>query len=257
MKSKAFIKKIQEKSMNIWPSEKYYFLDGWIVRIDKGATYRANSVLPLNYWGENPEEDVERVEEIYSKYNLSSKFQLHDRFSPDSLKSVLTKRKYEIIMPTAVMGSVLAELNEIGIKRTLTVESVNNRREFWSKALSRFSPNRTTEKMKIIDGIMDRIQIPYKNFFYTRDNDKIIGVLLAVVDSQYLCLLNLAVDPYFRRRDVASSLVTKSITWGMKVGAKKIFLQVERNNKAALKFYDKMGLEEWFGYRYYELNLKK
>ncbi len=99
---------------------------------------------------------------------------------------------------------------------------------------------------------MDRIEIPQKKYIYALDNDKIVGVMLAVVDSQSLCLLNLAVDPNFRRMGIASSIVAQSIQWGLEMGAKNVFLQVEHDNEVALKFYHKIGLIEWYSYRYYE-----
>lgn len=253
MKSAAFIQKIQEKSTNIWPAESNYFNNGWIIRLDRGTTYRANSVLPLNYWGENTEEDVVQVEKIYFQHELTSKFQLHDTCSPASLESVLKNRKYEVVMPTAVMGSPIADLNEIHPNNNISVKSVSIREPFWFNSLQSFSPTRTPENMMKIGEIMDRIKIPQKRFFFASNDEKILGVMLAVVDSHYLCLLNLAVDPDFRRLGIASSIVGKSIEWGIKVGAKDIFLQVEHNNEAALKFYSEIGLEIWYSYRYYEL----
>ena len=253
MRSAEFIQKIQEKSTNVWPAKKNYFFNGWIIRLNRGTTYRANSVLPLNYWGNNIEDDITKVEKIYHQFDQPSKFQLHDSCYPSSLEMKLKNRNYEIVMPTAVMGSSLSDLDKITGKNDITIKSTPVREFFWFNTLESLSPTRTPTKMVIIGEIMDRIQVPQKRFFYANSEEKIIGVMFAVVDSKYLCVMNLAVNPKYRRLGVASSIVDASLKWGLEVGAKNIFLQVEHDNKPAIELYTKLGLKHCYDYRYYEL----
>jgi len=104
------IRTVQERANNIWPAESSYLINGWIVRINKGVTWRANSVLPLNYWGEKLLEDINKVEKIYGQYKLSSKFMLHDQHAPSELKITLVDLSYQPVMPTHVMGNRISEL---------------------------------------------------------------------------------------------------------------------------------------------------
>ena len=64
------VKRFQEFLMNAWPAEQYYFLNGWILRFTKGVTYRANSVMPINYTGNSTsiENDIEMVENAYKSF---------------------------------------------------------------------------------------------------------------------------------------------------------------------------------------------
>ena len=64
------VKRFQEFLMNAWPAEQYYFLNGWILRFTKGVTYRANSVIPINYTGNSAffENDIKMVENAYKSF---------------------------------------------------------------------------------------------------------------------------------------------------------------------------------------------
>ncbi|MFX0043075.1 MAG: hypothetical protein ACFE8L_09195, partial [Candidatus Hodarchaeota archaeon] len=68
--------------MNVFPSAHYFFLNGWILRITGGITYRANSVCPLNYMrgGAQIEKDLTIVEKAYKSYGLPTIFMMHDYF---------------------------------------------------------------------------------------------------------------------------------------------------------------------------------
>jgi ribosomal-protein-alanine N-acetyltransferase len=52
---------------------------------------------------------------------------------------------------------------------------------------------------------------------------------------------NLAVLPDFRRRGVASALLTYVLEEGMRMGALRATLEVRRSNTAALMLYERFG----------------
>jgi ribosomal protein S18 acetylase RimI-like enzyme len=252
MLDKEVIRTVQERANNIWPAEFSYFLNGWIIRFSKGVTWRANSVLPLNYWGENISEDIKKVEEIYKQFNSSSKFMLHDHHDPSELHSLLIKAAYKSVMPTDVMGKLLMDIdiqnNDNGYKYHFMV----NRDPEWYSALTRLSPNRSPYKMTIIGEIIDRVHIPQKSFFYALNKSDIIGVALAIIDNGYMGIMNLTVDPEYRNQGVATNLIRQTIKWGKNYNTKWLFLQVEKSNTSARKLYEKIGLDDWYSYTYYE-----
>jgi ribosomal protein S18 acetylase RimI-like enzyme len=248
---------VQEIANNAWPASYSYLMDGWIVRFNKGVTYRANSVLPLNWWGEDLEVSVQKVERYYLQSNLSSKFMLHDNYEPSGLETLLIDRSYEIIMPTSVMGTDTTELLHFGSISTFNTQHTNDRLPIWYPALEKLSPWRTPEKMNVIAEIMDRILIPKKRFFYIEDNHEIIGALLAVIDGNFIGLLNLTVEEKSKRKGVATSLVTSAAKWASSQKVDHIYLQVEKTNTSAINFYQKLGFQSWYTYRYYEKNLQE
>ncbi len=246
------IRTVQERANNIWPTEFSYLLNGWILRFCKGVTWRANSVLPLNYWGKNLQGDITKVEEIYRNFSTSSKFMLHDHHSPPELLPALTDLSYQPVMPTHVMGKKLDDFNLKNSDNDYTFHFFDHRDPKWTSALTRLSPNRSSYKMKIIGEIIDRVTIPQKGFFYSQFDSEIIGVVLAIIDGGYMGVMNLAVEADHRNKGIATSLMEHTIRWGRRSKANFIFLQVERTNTPARQLYRKLGLDDWYTYTYYE-----
>ena len=255
MLNQETIRIVQERANNIWPAESSYSINGWILRVNKGVTWRANSVLPLNYWGKNLLNDITQVEEIYRKFNSSSKFMLHDQHAPSGLYTALSDLSYKPIMPTDVMGEQLSEISVEKIKDSYKYNYTIQRTPEWYSALTRLSPNRSPYKMTVIGEIIDRVVLPQKRFFYVTNNSKIIGVVLAMIDDKYMGIMNLAVDPIYRNKGIATNLLWHTAKWGKLSGAKYIFLQVEKSNTSARKLYDKIGCNKWYTYTYYEKEL--
>ena len=57
-------------------------------------------------------------------------------------------------------------------------------------------------------------------------------------------LLNLAVDPEFRRKGLANSLMEVMIEDAKRVGQKSIYLEVRQSNFGAQDFYRKLGFKD-------------
>lgn len=56
--------------------------------------------------------------------------------------------------------------------------------------------------------------------------------------------------PDFRRRGVARSVAVSLAREAAVGGARGIYLQVERDNRAALRLYEQLGFREVYGYHY-------
>ena len=111
------VKRFQEFLMNALPAEHYFFLNGWILRFTKGVTYRANSVIPLNYTGDSAfiESDIEMVENAYKSFNLPAIFTMPEYFEPKELDEALRNRGYieQDRTNTMLMSVHNLELNDI------------------------------------------------------------------------------------------------------------------------------------------------
>jgi len=68
-------------------------------------------------------------------------------------------------------------------------------------------------------------------------------VFFRLVEDQ-MHVLNLAVDPAYRRRGVATFLLQHSVTLAREYGVKKAYLEVRPSNDLAIKLYRKMGFSE-------------
>jgi ribosomal-protein-alanine N-acetyltransferase len=72
-------------------------------------------------------------------------------------------------------------------------------------------------------------------------NGKICGFLVARVIGDEAEILNIAVDPVHRRKGIASSLLSATISAGQTRHAKNTYLEVRESNSAAIAFYRRHG----------------
>jgi GNAT superfamily N-acetyltransferase len=88
-------------------------------------------------------------------------------------------------------------------------------------------------------------------FATLRRGDEILGVARGAVDSDWLGLTAVEVDPRARRTGVATSLVGALREWAMREhGASRSYLQVEMPNDAAIRLYAGLGYWHHHAYRY-------
>jgi GNAT superfamily N-acetyltransferase len=88
-------------------------------------------------------------------------------------------------------------------------------------------------------------------FAVRRDGDGApLAVGIGVVEDGWLGMFSLATAPAARRHGVASEVVDALEGWAATRGAARIYLQVERDNAAALAFYERRGLSIAHTYHY-------
>jgi ribosomal protein S18 acetylase RimI-like enzyme len=247
------IKQFQEFLMNAWPAEQYYFLNGWILRFTKGVTYRANSVIPVNYTGniKHIENDIEMVENAYKSFNLPSIFTMHDYFEPKELNVILKDRGYIEQDHTNALIMQINNLDLRDINNDFNYKIYHNRVYEFSSLLAKFT-KRDKYQQEIISEITTRIVVPKKCFVIAKMEEEPIGTLMGVLDPHgYLYIADVLVVPEFRRQKIASSMLNSLIKeWAIKNGAKHVWLQVELENSNAMKLYENIGMKKVYGYYY-------
>ncbi|MFW6030741.1 MAG: GNAT family N-acetyltransferase, cg3035/Rv0428c family [Halanaerobiales bacterium] len=91
------IKKIEEVSMNAWPSLQTNIYDGWIIRFANGYTKRANSINPLYSSEINIENKINFCETLFKNKDLPIVYKLNKESKPTELENELAKKGYEKI----------------------------------------------------------------------------------------------------------------------------------------------------------------
>ena len=103
---------------------------------------------------------------------------------------------------------------------------------------------------------------PWQAFASIRDGDRTvaIGRVATAKDGaepsaepsaeHWASLTAIEVDPAYRRRGLAAAVTTALIGHGAQRGARRVFLQVEDGNVAALALYHRLGFTEHHGYHY-------
>jgi ribosomal-protein-alanine N-acetyltransferase len=72
-------------------------------------------------------------------------------------------------------------------------------------------------------------------------SNTLVGFLIARGLAGEMEILNVAVEPVWRRRSVASLLLKTALSQGRASGARRAFLEVRESNAAALAFYQQHG----------------
>lgn len=244
--------KVQEIANNSWQAKEFYLLNGWVLRFNEGATGRANSVLPLNYWGNDLLGDIRLVELAYKHHNLPARWQLHDGFVPERLFEVLKSEGYKQDPRVDVMGTDLQTFNRSDRRTTplFTLSASCRRTKAWTRAFIELTTHRDRDELGKMCEIMDRITIPRKQFLVAHGDDQVAGVIFGVVDRSFLGIMDLVVAPHYRRKGLATALVTNTVNWASQHSARSLYLQVLADNDAAIALYQKLGLNRWFSYFY-------
>ncbi|MEF8878878.1 MAG: ribosomal protein S18-alanine N-acetyltransferase [Candidatus Thermoplasmatota archaeon] len=81
-----------------------------------------------------------------------------------------------------------------------------------------------------------------QGFLVAEQNHKIIGFIVGLkIDEKKAKILMLSVHPSFRRKRIGTMLLKRWIKEIKKTLVQKVDLEVRRNNKEAIKFYQKNG----------------
>ena len=84
-----------------------------------------------------------------------------------------------------------------------------------------------------------------KNLYYCLSlNGKTIGYLIAMLAGDTADILNIGIDPYFKRQGHGTGLLNHLIEELRKRKIGEIFLEVRAGNKSAIQFYKRQGFEE-------------
>lgn len=90
-----------------------------------------------------------------------------------------------------------------------------------------------------------------------RRPDSVVAYIFFRLIGDEMHVLNLAVDPAYRRRGVATFLLQHSLTLGTEYGIKKVFLEVRPSNYSAINLYRKMDFSEAGRRRQYYLETRE
>ena len=89
--------------------------------------------------------------------------------------------------------------------------------------------------------ILSEMREPLSSFFVIENNNSIIGYygFLHILDE--LHILNVAVDPPYRGRNVGSALMEHLLERGRTLSVRAVTLEVRESNLPAIKLYEKYG----------------
>lgn len=240
---------LEEISLNALPALQTLLYDGWVVRLGKGYSRRANSVqtygsptLPLD-------EKIAYCETLYRRNNLPVVFKLTPASQPPHLDEILEARGYHVEGRTMVQTCNLASHDDV-VKSpgTLFCEICETLHGEWFDQFCRMNNPNSAQREAL--GKMLRLILPRAGFALLKDEHGVRACGLGVLQEKYLGLFDIVVDEEVRRQGYGTRLVSELLAWGQANGAQIAYLQVVANNEPAVKLYARLGFVEQYCYWY-------
>jgi ribosomal protein S18 acetylase RimI-like enzyme len=234
---------------NAWFAKERMRLGGWLLRADHGVTRRANSVLPLGPPGLDLSTAIEFVIEFYRSRDLIPRFQVSEASLPSELDSILDNRGFAKLFPVEVWTAKISALLQLHPAHETT--SLNEISTDWIDTYLQASGH-DPATMNVRRNIMARTDQPHV-YVQANGRESIDAVGYGVVEGDWLGVFNIGTHPDKRKSGAATAVNHALGIWGDKLGAKRVYLQVETNNNIAKGLYGKLGFAHAYTYWYRKL----
>ena len=244
----GLVRGLQERAAQAFPAVCLDHLDGWWLRYGDSGAWWASSALPHS--DVVPEELPSRirfVEEFYAGHGTRARFQISPGACPAGLDDALAERGYRIDSPMSLQSAPTAHI----IDRLPTGEPpirvddqpTNAWFETWLAAHGTggdFGPERD---------MLRRVDRPsaYASMLTAAG---VIAAGRAVTETGWAGVFGMATLPDARGRGAARQVLAALAHWAADHGAAHMYLQVECDNTAARRLYERAGFTELCRYHY-------
>lgn len=242
----AAILEIETHAFRAWPAAECVALGGWRLRANGGVTRRGNSVWPGAGCGLPLGEALAAAETFYAARRAPARFQLFPGAEPAELDTALAGRGYEVETPVSVQCAEAAELAQAAAPGFETAAAGDCTPEWWSVAGER---SRFAEVPDAYRALLARIG-PRAGYVLARRGGEPVATALGVSDGDWAGVFSMLTLPEWRGRGAGRALLGALARWAASRGARRLYLQVERDNAPALALYAKAGFRERYGYHY-------
>jgi ribosomal protein S18 acetylase RimI-like enzyme len=237
--------RLEELAFSAWPAEEVVRADGWRLRWSRGVTRRANSVWPNEATGDVSLADrIARAEAFYAERGAVAMFQISPAARPDGLDAALAARGYRVEAPVSIQtaraeAAIVEHAHDVRIETRCTEE--------WFDVSAR--KGRFASTAHVYRALLERIG-PRALYAWVRVAGEPVGAALGVVDDTWLGVFSMLTLPGHRRKGVGRAILSGLVSAGVERGARAVYLQVERDNDAALSLYARAGFRHSYGYHY-------
>jgi len=239
------IRKIEELSMNAFPSLETVFYDGWVIRMSEGKSKRVNSVYSLYPSTITLEKKVSHCEEIFVKNRLRRVFKLTEQETCAGLDAYLRNRGYVEAGRTFIKTLDLSGYN---FESDLKFEYFSNFSGEWYRELCDAESRSAIDRKVVAEAW--KMVIPDQCFIALKKDGKRVAFGRGVMDSGYMGIYGIYVAEKYRRRGYGEIITKQLLSYGKKSGCHNAYLQVEAGNPNGINLYNKIGFEQQYQYWY-------
>jgi N-acetylglutamate synthase len=243
-----FILKLEELAANIWPAPKQQPYEHWRLRAGNGVTMRANSVLTS---GLHPSHSnwLAHITDFYEHLSLPVRFHISDATNTE-VDSFLESNEFIIQSPSAVYIANCNEVLKHFNQQITPLQIIINEKleDEWLNDFLRIEQH-PLERKSTYEQIFSLInyQICYLRLY---ENDEVVGLGTSVIEDGWAGFGNIVTSPNHRKKGIGARIVQELTHWSSLNGADKLYLQVMRDNKAALSLYTRLGFSHVYDYHY-------
>ena len=241
----ATVRRFEELTLNAWPGLKQVIRDGWVARLARGFTGRANSVVPLDGGTLDPVGKIEFFERLYGDHRLPATFKLTAFSRPDGLDALLAARGYRESRRASVQ--VCGALPNAAAADAST-DARPQPWPDWTASVVAFRSFSAADAATLSE-ILAAIALPCR-FVVSRDDRGVAACGLAVLEGEWVGLYDIVTRPDARRRGHAARVVRSLTGWARDNGASRAYLQVMLDNAPAQALYAGLGFREAYQYAY-------
>lgn len=248
------VRGLQERAARAVPARQVAYEGGWWLRYDPGSSWWVASVLPHGPGGPADRVDraelalrVARAEEFYAGHGAAARFQITPPACPAGLDDLLAGRGYHRANPVSLQVAAAAAVPRQRAGDGLRVRVDDRPGGAWSDvwhAVHGPGGGPAAER-----ALLDRVTGP-SAYARVLDGDATVAVGRAVADTGWAGVFAMATLPAARGRGAGGRVLGALAGWAGAHGATHVYLQVERDNRAALRLYRRAGFREVCTYHY-------
>jgi N-acetylglutamate synthase len=244
----GLVRGLQERAARAFPAVILEHLGGWWLRYADSGAWWASSVLPH---GDAAPTDlpgkIGSVEKFYARHGTWARFQISPGAAPAGLDEALAARGYRAASPmslqSAPTGSVTDRLPAGGLRIRLDDQPTDAWFETWL-AVHGTGGDPGPER-----DMLRRVGAP-SGYASVLTAAGVIAVGRAVAEAGWAGVFGMATRPDARGRGAARAVLAALARWAADHGAGHLYLQVEYDNTAARRLYERAGFTELCRYHY-------
>lgn len=227
------VRGLQERAARALPAPLVEHADGWWLRHAPGCAWWVGTVLPHGD-GDLPRR-VAAAERFYAERGAAARFQITPGACPDGLDALLAARGYRrggtmsLRVGTPQAGSPAGRTSDHPTRA-------------WFDAWHAVHGGNPTAEWDLLG----RVTQP-SAYASVTDDGTVVAVGRAVADTGWVGVFGMGTLPAARGGGAARAVLAALARWA---GDNRMYLQVERDNLAAMRLYERMGFEEVSAYHY-------